>query len=275
MDEGRRMMPRPARDGRVWGAVALGGQTLKGLATMVFFLSIPAPLFDFSPPVAALGLLMIAAVFLAWQLLLVPVDTRRLRWATRGSLSWSMASLLLCAVPLIWVFDLTLVEMYRWVVDVPSSGAGMREYAAQPMGWLPVTLLVVGLGPLVEEFVFRGMMQGTAERHFGNVLGIALPAFLFALVHGQMERVPYYFLWGCLFGYAVRLTGSVWSGVLLHAGSNLLVDAIRVSGIPSPVVAHWVAATGTWIVPVLALASALGVVAIGWEVRKRVRWAAG
>ena len=85
---------------------------------------------------------------------------------------------------------------------------------------------MVLFGPILEEFVLRGWIQGSFERRVSPAVAIMLAAFLFALLHGSAERLLLFFCIGSFFGWAVWQSGTVWAGVLLHSGYNAGVLAV-------------------------------------------------
>ena len=72
-----------------------------------------------------------------------------------------------------------------------------------------------------EEIIFRGYLQG-ALKPFGNGIAIVLSALLFGLFHGNIVQVPFAFLMGLMFGWLFASTGSIWPGVAVHFGNNLM-----------------------------------------------------
>lgn len=77
------------------------------------------------------------------------------------------------------------------------------------------------LPALVEEFIFRGYIQG-ALKPFGNGIAIVLSAFIFGIFHGNILQFPFAFLMGLVFGWLFAATGSIWPSVLVHFGNNLM-----------------------------------------------------
>ncbi len=89
----------------------------------------------------------------------------------------------------------------------------------------PPTLALTALqlciiAPVVEEFVFRGMIFQSMRR-FGDSFALMISAILFALFHGNLVQAPNAFIMGLLIGYLVLYSGSLWTGVLIHAVNNL------------------------------------------------------
>lgn len=75
------------------------------------------------------------------------------------------------------------------------------------------------LAPLLEEFLFRGVILHSLKR-FGNAFAVVVSALLFSMVHGNLLQIPLAFILGFLFGVVVVKTGSIWLTVLLHATIN-------------------------------------------------------
>ena len=74
---------------------------------------------------------------------------------------------------------------------------------------------------LVEEFAMRGTVLMPLRR-YGDKFALLTSAFVFALIHGNMEQIPFAFIAGLGLGYAVLATGSLWTGVLIHFFNNFI-----------------------------------------------------
>ncbi len=81
--------------------------------------------------------------------------------------------------------------------------------------------LFIGLiGPVVEEFVFRGVLLGglrTTGRIFSAVV---LSAVLFALAHMNINQFSYTLFAGIFWGLLVEATGSLIPSILCHVTMN-------------------------------------------------------
>ncbi|MEP7334890.1 MAG: type II CAAX endopeptidase family protein [Actinomycetota bacterium] len=80
-------------------------------------------------------------------------------------------------------------------------------------------VLVVLVGPLVEELLFRGL-GFSLLRPFGRAVAIVGSAAAFAAVHGLVEGFALIFLLGLGLAVMRELTGSVLPGYALHATFN-------------------------------------------------------
>lgn len=94
------------------------------------------------------------------------------------------------------------------------------EYFTHPLGPVAMVLAVVIATPLVEEFGCRGRMQRRLERDVGVLPAIMIPAIVFSLLHGLVVA-PHHLVFGVFLGWVVWRTGSIWTGVYMHALNNL------------------------------------------------------
>lgn len=86
--------------------------------------------------------------------------------------------------------------------------------------------LTVGVVPVVEEAIFRGVVYGILSRRFGAPAALTLTAVAFGVFHGSEPAVLASTLsFGVAWGYLRALTGSIWPGVAAHATNNALALA--------------------------------------------------
>ncbi|HET6763727.1 MAG TPA: type II CAAX endopeptidase family protein, partial [Longimicrobiaceae bacterium] len=100
-----------------------------------------------------------------------------------------------------------------------SMRAAQRQGA---WGYVALAIWLLAFAPVLEEMVCRGWLQRPLERRVGPAPGIAIAATVFAALHMQPAGFLNRFILGAFAGYAVWVTGSLWSGVALHAANNLL-----------------------------------------------------
>jgi len=97
-----------------------------------------------------------------------------------------------------------------------------QDLANRAGGWLTVLLVVVVVvgAPLVEEVVYRGLLQRSATSTIGAALGLVSTSLWFALVHFSPVEYPGLFLAGIVFGGCVVLTGRIGPAIVTHAAFN-------------------------------------------------------
>ncbi|MDL2324294.1 CPBP family intramembrane metalloprotease [Ruminococcaceae bacterium OttesenSCG-928-A16] len=76
------------------------------------------------------------------------------------------------------------------------------------------------LPPVLEERLFRGMVQGML-RPWGARFAILVSSLLFAFLHTNLSAILGVFLLSVLLGYVREITGSVRPGIILHFFNNL------------------------------------------------------
>lgn len=112
----------------------------------------------------------------------------------------------------------TLVYIHFFAI---SSGAGVQHLAEVSRG-ISLSLILTSsvFGPIQEELIFRGLLQGAV---FDNSwLGLVLTSSLFSFMHGP-SNVPsfiFYLLGGLLLGFAYKKSQNLWVSTLVHMFYN-------------------------------------------------------
>lgn len=82
-------------------------------------------------------------------------------------------------------------------------------------------LLVAIVGPFVEEVAFRGMWYSALLRKSNSkVIAIAGSAFVFSLIHLEIERIFLIFITGLILGYLRAKTNSLGAPIIAHMVNN-------------------------------------------------------
>ncbi len=99
---------------------------------------------------------------------------------------------------------------------------------------LGLIALFLGTG-LVEEFIFRGVLQKSSQEALGVRWGLIYASYLFAIldiIHFSGGRwltildIPFVFAVGMLFGWIVNKTGSLVGVILAHGLTNTMLFVI-------------------------------------------------
>lgn len=77
------------------------------------------------------------------------------------------------------------------------------------------------LPAVFEEFAFRGVVMQPL-RKYGDWFAIFFSAVLFGLIHGNMTQFPFAVIAGVALGYVAVVSGSLWTGVIVHFLNNFL-----------------------------------------------------
>ena len=126
----------------------------------------------------------------------------------------------------------------RWFWPATFSDDALAEVADDLVdgvaGWQAVVLIVVVVigAPIVEELVYRGLLQRSMARAVSPAVAWVATSLWFGAIHLQPVLLPGLFIAGMCFGLGVVLTGRVGFGLLTHAAFNAtgLLIAFGVAG---------------------------------------------
>lgn len=119
-----------------------------------------------------------------------------------------------------WTLTLVLIG-----ISGPPPDNGISELmSGQRSLWLALFALFAFLGaPLTEELLMRGALWGALEHYkIPRYVILLLTALIFALIHGEMWRMPTLFVGGIAIGAARMITGRVSASMIAHAANNFL-----------------------------------------------------
>jgi membrane protease YdiL (CAAX protease family) len=115
-------------------------------------------------------------------------------------------------------------SMETWIREKEALAKELTEafLNTKSISGLLLNLIVMAAIPAFgEELLFRGALQKIFVRMTNNShLGIFITAFLFSAFHMQFLGFLPRLLLGIMLGYAVIITGSLWSAVWLHFVNN-------------------------------------------------------
>ena len=100
-------------------------------------------------------------------------------------------------------------------------------------------LCFVLVSPAAEELLFRGIFYGYLRKFMDIRTAVILSAILFGVFHGNMVQAVYATAMGYLIAYAYEYFGSFKIPILMHAGMNLLMLLLNVSGLEKTFFYSW------------------------------------
>ncbi len=98
------------------------------------------------------------------------------------------------------------------------------EFVRTAEGALEQIALVIGVAlaaPVIEEALFRGLLQGVLERRLRHRFAIAVTAMAFGLLHGP-DGALFFFFWSLPVGWVTWRSGSILPAVVVHAVNNIV-----------------------------------------------------
>lgn len=126
----------------------------------------------------------------------------------------------LVLVPLVY---LPLVELFpdTFSDDRLSETAERLVQRAEGAGVALLILMVCVIAPLVEEIVYRGMLQGALATRLSGVVALAAAAVWFALIHFRPVEYPGLFVFGLIAGAGLLATGRLGLPIVTHVAFNV------------------------------------------------------
>ena len=113
-------------------------------------------------------------------------------------------------------YIVTFLEQYG--VQAPEMPDMMENTPTS----LFLNLVVMAVLPaLLEEMVFRGYIL-RALRPYGDAFAVIVSSFLFGLMHGNIEQIPFALIVGVALGWLVVRTDNIWLAVAVHFCNNAL-----------------------------------------------------
>ena len=96
-----------------------------------------------------------------------------------------------------------------------------------------VLLLVVAVGPIAEELLFRGVIYGGLRTCFPVDVSALVSALIFGIYHKNIVQGLYAFCLGMVLGIIVKATGSILCSMITHItfnGTSYLLPVILGTG---------------------------------------------
>lgn len=136
----------------------------------------------------------------------------------------------LIGVPIGVLSQLVVVRLIYWPLERgwPQTFSRSRvERNARDLydqahgGWLVGLVAIVVIGaPLVEELVYRGLLQGAVVRRINDAVAVVAVAAFFALIHLRWVELPGLFAFGLILGICALRTGRLGMGIMAHMAFN-------------------------------------------------------
>ncbi len=108
-------------------------------------------------------------------------------------------------------------------IILPGATIASPDISGELPHYPVVILLSILLPGIVEELMFRGVIQGSMEWAGGRFSSVAVPAVTFAVFHVNIMFVVAPLLAGFLLGYIRLKTGTVYASILTHMTMNLTI----------------------------------------------------
>lgn len=141
--------------------------------------------------------------------------TRLMSWTDIG-----LAPLAYIAYIIVLLMVLAVVQqLFPGFQADQAQDVGFKALTNHTGHLVAFTTLVI-VAPIAEEVLFRGYLYGKMRRHVPLWAAALATSILFAAVHGQWNVAVDTFVLSLALCGLRELTGSVWSGILVHMIKN-------------------------------------------------------
>lgn len=179
--------------------------------------------------------LVVSAILLMGFSRIHPEDVRGRIWGYMGEFKSFLLGLAYCL--LTYPIVMSIVQGCHLVVDWFGINATHEQVALVQLKslmeypWLfwSFAVATVTLVPVIEEFLFRGLLQNYFTNFCGARLSIILTSILFALFHysalqgpTNIELMVGLFIYSYFIGLFYMREGSLWTAIAMHAAFNAL-----------------------------------------------------
>ncbi len=111
------------------------------------------------------------------------------------------------------------MNIFAWFNPDQAQDVGF-SYFVTGLDRIFALLAVVILAPIAEELMMRGWLYGKVRTQFGAITSSLLISVVFGFMHGQWNVGITTFALSMVLCSLREITGTVWSGILLHMLSN-------------------------------------------------------
>lgn len=123
----------------------------------------------------------------------------------------------------ILVYMLFGVESYEQVAVIY-----LKMALKAPSQLVAALILILFAAPVMEELLFRGLLQTWIKKHLGIKAAILITSLCFALFHmsethgvGNFSLIPSLFVFSCFLGFIYERQRSLFASIVLHMTFNL------------------------------------------------------
>lgn len=168
--------------------------------------------------------LTLTIVFVWRQRISLGIKQLGMRFSTKGF----NPTLILWGVILVFVTSTVLEPL---LALFPNEYLEVLRNTVGTGGWAMITTIIAA--PILEEVLFRGMIQDTLVRRYGSMRGIIVAAAIFGIIHIIPQQAINAFFIGLILGYIYLRTKSLLPVIIIHAINNAISYTLMII-FPSP-----------------------------------------
>jgi len=108
-----------------------------------------------------------------------------------------------------------LMKVFPWFDADQAQNVGFGYFVT---GWeqFAAVIAIVFVAPIAEEIIMRGWVYGKLRNRSSVIIAMVLTSLLFGALHGQWNVAVTTFILSMILCGLREITGTIWSGILLH-----------------------------------------------------------
>jgi membrane protease YdiL (CAAX protease family) len=134
----------------------------------------------------------------------------------------------------VMLLSIMLVFAAMFMFNVLAQELGLSDELSEVIKQVSNNVLgcisIAVLGPILEEVLFRGAIQGYLMRKYNPTVGIVVAALVFGLIHMNPIQIFYAFCLGLVFGWMYYRTRSLMPVIIGHVLNNSLAAVTMIMG---------------------------------------------
>lgn len=162
-----------------------------------------------------------------------PIGRLRTSIASKAASVGLVVALLVGARAAAWIYG-TIAQALGWNPPDVVNSSLTDLFGPDAFGLALAVIMVILVGPFIEEIVFRGVLLEAFESKMNATIALVAQAALFGLYHFTPWMLVPTFMLGLATGWIARSRESLWPAIALHA----LYNAVPVG------IAFWLVARG-------------------------------
>ena len=121
-------------------------------------------------------------------------------------------------------FNIILETIFGISLNLPQMPETPRNFTGVSLFYLSTAIVPA----LVEEMAFRGIIMQSLRR-YGDWFAVICSSIIFGLMHCNLVQIPFAIIAGIAIGYAVIVTESVWTGIIIHFLNNAFSVTVSIT----------------------------------------------
>lgn len=130
------------------------------------------------------------------------------------------------AIGIMYVVNMVVNEVFGDLLTPFDTPVTAESYPHTTVGVILYLMYIAILPAILEEWLFRGILQKNLIPAVGQKASIVISSLIFGLMHLDPGQSVFAFGFGLFVGYAYCKTGSIWFGALMHMLNNALSACI-------------------------------------------------